>query len=126
MGIRRLAGAAVTAAALVVGISGCTAGAPDVDPVVVDVAELQGTTVEVPLNSTLVIVTELSDVDSYTADIDDPAIAEFARGAKTGEVSYRPVLTPKQVGESEVTLSNEDTGSQDVEFTLEVTPIAVG
>jgi hypothetical protein len=71
----------------------------------------------VPLNSTLVIVTDMSDVDKYTADIADPAIAEFARGAKTGEVTYHPGGSERP----DVTLSNAD-GVSDVEFTLEVTP----
>jgi hypothetical protein len=108
MRIRRLIVAAAAAAVLVVGIAGCTAPTPVVDPVVVDLNDLQGTTVEVPLNSSLIIVTEWSDVDSYSAANADPMIAEFVKGAKTGEASYRPGLTPSQVGETTVTLSNKE------------------
>jgi len=126
MRIRRLIGAVVAAAVLVVGIAGCTESAPDVDPVVVEVNDLQGATVEVPLNSTLIIITDLSEVDSYTAAITDPTIVEFVRGAEAGDVSYRPCLKPKQVGKTEVALSNEDADAHDVEFTLEVTPVPGG
>jgi len=109
-----------------VGIASCTAPAPVVDPVVVDVDDLQGTTVEVPLNSSLIITTDWSDVDGYTAQLSDPTIAEFVRGADTGDAAFSPRLTPKQVGETEVIVSNEDQDPHAVEFTLEVTPIQGG
>lgn len=118
MGITRLAATAV----LLLALTGCTAPAPGVEPVVVDVSDLQGTTVEVPLDSTLVIQTDGLAIDSYTATIADPAIADFTEGVDAGDVGYYPAMTPKKVGETEVTLKNEDGGIQDVDFTLKVTP----
>ena len=119
----RIRGLVSLAAACVVvaGIAGCTAS-PAVEPVVVDVDDLQGTTVEVPLSGTLIILTDWSDVDRYTAEIADPAVAEFVEGADTGDAAFSPRLTPLQVGETEVTLIAGEGGIREVEFTLEVTP----
>ena len=115
--------AAVAAASLLlVGIAGCTPQAPAVEPVVVTVGDLQGDIVEVPLDSTLVIQTDGLAIDSYTATIADPSIADFTEGVDAGDVGYYPAMTPKKVGETEVTLKNEDGGIQDVDFTLKVTP----
>lgn len=126
MRLRRLATAAVAASVLLVGIAGCSAPTPVVTPVVVNAGDIQGAVVEVPLNSTLVINTGSLDVDSYTAKIADPSIAEFVQGKADGSATFNPGLTPKKVGETEVTLTNEDGGIQPLEFTLKVTPIPAG
>jgi hypothetical protein len=118
MGITRL----VAAAVLLVALAGCTAPPPAVEPVVVDVGDLQGATIEVPLDSSLVIQTGNLSLDSYTATVADPSIADFTKGTNAGDVGYYPGMKPKKVGETEVTLTNEDGGIQDVDFTLKVTP----
>lgn len=118
MGITRLAAAAV----LLLALAGCTATPPAVEPVVVEVGDLQGTTVEVPLDSTLVIQTSGVSVESYSAEVADPSIAEFVEGADAGDFAMYPGFQPRKVGETQVTLSNEDGGIQDVDFTLKVTP----
>ncbi|WP_313540060.1 hypothetical protein [Leifsonia aquatica] len=123
MGNRRLISAAVAASLVAVGIAGCTSPTPVVDPVVVDLDDLPGATIEVPLNSTLFVITEWSEVDSYTAVIADPTIAEFVPSTDTGDAAYSPSITPKQVGETTVTLSRKDSEHQDVGFTLDVTPV---
>ena len=57
-------------AAVLLALAACTsAPAPVVAPVVVSADDLQGSTVEVPLNSMLVINTGDLDVDSYTAEV---------------------------------------------------------
>lgn len=122
MGIHRLLGA-VAAVSLVAGLVACTP--TPVDPVVVEVDDLQGTTVGVPLNSTLIVLTGWSEVTEYTAQIADPTIAEFVEGADTGDAAYAPLLMPLQVGETEVVLSHEADQSS-VVFTLEVTPVPAG
>jgi len=126
MRIRRLLAAAAAASVLLVGIAGCTAPTPVVTPIVVNAEDIQGGVVEVPLNSTLVINTGSLAVDSYSATIADPSIAEFVQGKDDGSATFNPGLTPKKVGETEVTLSNKDGGIQDVDFTLKVTPIPAG
>ena len=125
MSIRRLLAVAATASVLVAALAACGT-TPVVTPVVVNSGDIQGSVVEVPLNSTLVINTGDLDVDSYTAEIADPSIAEFVQGKEDASASFYPGLTPKKVGETEVTLSNKDGGIQDLEFTLKVTPIPAG
>jgi hypothetical protein len=126
MRISRLIAAVGAASVLLLGVAGCAAPGPVVPPVVVNAGDLQGSTVEVPLNSTLVIDTGDLDVDSYTADIANPDIAEFIQGKKDGSATFNPGLKPKKVGETEVTLSNENGGIQNLEFTLTVTPLPAG
>ncbi|MCU1411582.1 MAG: hypothetical protein JWR04_2289 [Rhodoglobus sp.] len=126
MRIRSLIATAAAASLLLIGIAGCTAPTPVVAPIVVNAGDIQGSVVEVPLNSTLVINTGDLAVDSYTATVADPSIAEFVKGAKTGEAQFNPGMKPKKVGETEVTLSNDNGGIQDVDFTLKVTPIPAG
>ena len=109
-------------AALVLALAGCAGAIPPVvAPVVVNVGDIQGTTVEVPLGSTLVLNTGDLAVDSYSAEVADPSVAEFVAGRDDGSATFNPGFTPKKVGETEVTLSNENGGIQNVEFTLEVT-----
>lgn len=99
-------------------LAGC---APTPEPVVVDLADLQGETVEVPIESALIILTDWPIVDTYTAEVADPAIAEFHRGADTGDAAYSPQMTPLQVGTTEVTVSSDEDDLPDVTFTVEVT-----
>lgn len=84
--------------------------------------DLQGETVTVPLNSMLVIQTGDLKVDSYTAEVEDSSIAEFVKGARAGDFDTYPGMKPKKVGETKVTLKNENGGIENVVFTLEVTP----
>ena len=110
----------ITGVVLVASLTGCVS-TPEITPVVVDLTDLQGETVEVPLDSELIIVTDWTLVDTYTAQIADPAIAEFERGAETGEAAYTPRIVPLQAGDTEVTLSSEEDDLDDVSFTLEIT-----
>lgn len=117
--------AVAAAASVLVALAGC-AVTPAVEPVVVQVNDLQGETVTVPLNSTLVIQTGDLRVDSYTAEVADPSIAEFVKGARAGDFDTYPGMKPKKVGETEVTMKNEDGGIQNLVFTLKVTPVPAG
>lgn len=118
--------AVAAAASVLVALAGCAASGPVVAPVTVKANDIQGETVTVPLNGMLVINTGDLDVDSYTATIADPAIAEFVQGRDDGSATFNPGLTPKKVGETEVTLKNEDGGIQNLVFTLKVTPVPAG
>lgn len=126
MRLRRLLAAAAAASVLLVGIAGCAGNTPVVTPVVVNAGDIQDSVVTVPLNSTLVINTGSLAVDSYTAEIADPSIGEFVQGKEDGSATFNPGITPKKVGETEVTLSNKDGGIQKVVFTLKVTPVPAG
>jgi hypothetical protein len=118
----RAARTIVTAVALLAMLTACDQFAkPVVAPVTVKIADIDGTTVRVALNQVVNLDTGSLAVDSYSGTVADPSIATFTRGAKTGEATFNPGLTPHKVGTTEVTLSNKDGGIQDVEFTLTVT-----
>ncbi len=115
--------AAVLSAALI--LTAC-APTPVVAPVTVSANDLQGETVQVALNQVLNINTGDLPVDSYTAEIDDPAIAEFVQGRTDGSAEFNPGFTPLKVGSTDVTMTNEQGGIQPLEFTIEVTPVPAG
>ena len=116
-----------TAVALtgILALAAC-APTPVVAPIIVNVGDISSTTVTVPINSTLVIKTGDLAVDSYTATIKDPSIAEFVQGRTDGSATFNPGFTPKKVGDTTVTLSNKNGGIQDVVFELKVTPVPGG
>ena len=126
MRLRRLLAAAAAASVLVVGLAGCVGNTPVVAPVVVNAGDIQGSVVTVPLNSMLVINTGDLAVDSYTATIADESIASFVQGKDDASASFNPGFTPKKVGETEITMKNEQGGIQPLVFTLKVTPVPAG
>lgn len=96
---------------------------PVIGPVIKTPEELAGTTVEVPLNGQLVLDIGDLDVDSYTAEIADPAIVQFIQGRTVdGDPMFRPGLKPLAEGTTTVTLTNTDTTIAPVTFTMTVTP----
>jgi hypothetical protein len=104
-------------------------GAPITDPVpaptIATPESLAGTTVEVPINSQLVLDIGDLDVESFTAEIADPTVAEFIQGSSVkGDQMFRPGVKPLKVGTTTVTLTNKDTTIAPVTFTLTVTPKA--
>lgn len=117
--MKRLGLITVTAV-LALGLTGC-APTPVVAPIIVNVGDLQGKTIEVPVNSLLDINTGDLAVDSYTAEIADTSVASFVQGKKDGSATFNPGIKPLKVGETEVTLTNEQGGIQAVTFTVDVT-----
>lgn len=111
--------AAALALSAVIALSGCAA--PVVPPTVYNASDLQNNIVTIPLDGMLVINTASLDVDSYTAEIADPEIAEFVQGKVDAGASSNPGFTPLKVGETKITLENKDGGIQQVVFTLKVT-----
>lgn len=126
MRLTRFAARFAVASVLMIGLAGCAASGPVVAPIVVNAGDIQGSIVEVPLNSMLVINTGDLAVDSYTAEVADPSIAEFVQGRDDASASFNPGFTPKAVGETKVTMSNAQGGIQPLEFTLKVTTVAAG
>jgi hypothetical protein len=112
--------AAAAAVFTVVGLSACAPFTPVVAPVTVDANNLQGQTVEVGLNQVLNINTGDLPVDSYTAEIEDPSVIEFVQGRDEGGATYTPGFTALKVGETDVTMTNEQGGIQPLEFTVKV------
>lgn len=117
--------AAVAAAGLLAATALAACSSPSTDPVLPpimkNVNELQGATVEVPIDTVLVINTESLATDSYEAEIADPSIVEFVQGSETDSLVTNPGFTPKAEGETAVTMTNEQGGIQPLEFTIVVT-----
>ncbi len=114
--------ALITAAAL----SGCSASTPTpigsnvVAPITKSANDLQGATVQLPLNTILNINTGSLPVDSYTATISDPSIASFTQGHTDGGATFNPGIKPLKVGETKVTMKNAQGGIQPLVFTVDV------
>lgn len=126
--MRILRAAAVSAVVLVgVVLSGCSGGGggtgddPVIAPVVMSVDELQGAMVDLKVGQVLDITTGDLAVDSYTGEVVDSKIAEFTAGRSDGSAEFNPGVTAKAVGNTDVTLTNEDGGIEDVTFMVMVT-----
>lgn len=105
--------------------SGSTTEAPIggdvIAPVTMGVNELQGAKVDLVVGQVLNINTESLEVDSYTAQIADPKIAEFVQGDKSGSAVLNPGVAALAEGTTKVILENEQGGIQPLEFTVVVT-----
>jgi len=115
---RSLASLAV-AASLVV-LAGCAASQPVIAPVTRDAGDLQGQTVELEVGQVLNIDTGDLAVDSYSGTVSDTSVAKFTAGREEGGATYNPGVEGLAAGTTQVVLSNEDGGIQDVTFTVEV------
>lgn len=101
-------------------------GAPIVDPVAAPLITtpeaLAGTTVEIAINGQLVLDVGDLDVESYSAQIADPTVAEFIPGKRIkGDPMFLPGVRPLRVGTTTVTLTNTDATIPPVTFTITVT-----
>ncbi|QTX03419.1 hypothetical protein [Agromyces archimandritae] len=116
--------AAVLAGAFALaGLAGCAAESQqhNVDPpVIVDLNEVDGTTVEVQRGGAVDLIGDDETYTAWEADIADPAIVTFLPGRDDGSAQYNPGLTAESVGTTDVTLDNADSG-ETVTFTVEVT-----
>ena len=132
-GYRRVAASVAVASVLAVGalaLAGCSSGGSSGDasalpPVIVDLGDVEGTTVEVPEGGTIDLTGDDQTSTAWTADIADPAVVEFVPGRDDGSAQFNPGLTAKSEGETEVTLDNSETGDS-VTFTVDVVPKAAG
>jgi hypothetical protein len=86
-----------------------------------DVNDLQGATVELVVGQMLNITTGDLAVDSYTGNIEDPAVAEFIPGRVDASATFNPGVAALAPGSTGVVLSNTDGGIQDVTFSVTVT-----
>ncbi|MFC8682774.1 hypothetical protein ACFT30_14750 [Microbacterium ureisolvens] len=101
-------------------LTACASSDPVVAPVVRDVGDLQGATVELQVGQVLDIDTGDLAPSSYSGVVEDPAIASFTPGREEGGTTYNPGVEGLAAGTTTVVLSNEDGGIQDVTFTVEV------
>lgn len=121
---------ALAAMALALSLTACSQQTPAtpvssasmaMEPVVMNVDDLQGTTVDLSVGQVLDIDTGDLAVDSYSADVADTSVAEFVEGRDSGGATFNPGVTAVAVGTTKVTLSNQDGGIEDVIFTVDVT-----
>lgn len=106
--------------------TGCASAEPDgktLPPVIVDVDEIDGTTVEVAEGNTIDLTGDDETYLDWTAEIDDPEVVTFVPGKDDGSAQFNPGLVADQVGDTEVTLDNSSSG-ESVTFTVEVTAAA--
>lgn len=120
--IVRLAAVAAAGVLAASALAGCAAqDGPVLPPIIKNVNELQGATVELPIDTVLSINTESLATDSYEAEIGDSSIVEFVQGSDKDGLVTNPGFTPKKEGETTVTMTNEQGGIQPLEFTIVVT-----
>ncbi|RXZ49275.1 hypothetical protein ESP57_10145 [Agromyces fucosus] len=119
---------AVAAGALL--LAGCSAGSgtgTGADtlpaPVVVEIADIEGETIEVVDGNVIDLTGDDETYAEWDAEIEDPSIVEFTPGRDDGSAQFNPGLTALAVGSTAVTLENSETG-ETVAFTVEVVPVA--
>lgn len=106
------------------GLAGCSSAGSGgessaLPPVIVDLNEIDGTTVEVPEGGAIDLTGDDETYTEWTAEVADPEVVEFTPGRDDGSAQFNPGLSAKSVGETEVTLDNGETGDT-VTFTVEV------
>ena len=111
------------------GLTACSPGGSQgssaLPPVIVELDDVDGTTVEVPEGGSIDLTGDDETYTEWTADIADPEVVEFVPGRDDGSAQFNPGLTATSVGTTEVTLENSESGDS-VTFTVEVVPKTVG
>lgn len=96
-------------------------GGDIVAPVTMSSDDLQGATVELTVGQVLNITTGDLAPGSYAGEVADPAVAAFTPGRSESAATYNPGIDALHTGSTAVTLTNEDSGIQSVDFTVVVT-----
>lgn len=91
-----------------------------ISPVIIGVNQLQDAEVDLLVQQTLVVDTESLDVDSYSAQVSDPSVAEFTPGYSDGSAIFNPGFTGLSPGSVDVLMVNEQGGIQPLEFSIKV------
>lgn len=104
----------------VTGCASAESGGKTLPPVIVDLTEIDGTTVEVAEGNSIDLTGDDETYLDWTAEIDDPEVVSFVPGKDDGSAQFNPGLDALKVGDSEVTLENSNSGDT-VSFTVEVT-----
>ncbi|MDQ0642563.1 hypothetical protein [Microbacterium murale] len=115
--------AALLALGAAMAVSGCASPEPDgktLPPVIVDINEIDGTTVEVAEGNTIDLTGDDETYLDWTAEIENSDVVTFVPGKDDGSAQFNPGLDAVEVGETEVTLDNSSSGDS-VTFTVEVT-----
>jgi hypothetical protein len=127
--IAKITAIAALAAAATFSLSACTTAAEDnsssssetsqvVAPTIVDVATLDGQTIDISNGNFIDITTGDTDPADWTAVLSDPSVAAFSEGS-TGTAVMNPGLQGTMAGSTTVELTNKTTGAV-VTFTVNV------
>jgi hypothetical protein len=126
--VRRWRGASAALLLVTVGglaLAGCSSsagsdgGSSALPPVIVQLDEVDGTTVQVDEGGSIDLTGDDDTYTDWSAEIADPSVVEFVPGRDDGSAQFNPGLTAKSVGKTEVTLDNSSSGDT-VTFTVEV------
>ncbi|MEY2698656.1 MAG: hypothetical protein RL720_612 [Actinomycetota bacterium] len=90
-----------------------------VAPTIVDVATVDGQTIDINNGSFVDITTGDTDPADWSAVISDPAVVSFTAGGKSGDAVMNPGLQGTAAGTTKVELTNKTTGAV-VSFTVNV------
>lgn len=112
--------AAVAAALLLTACSSEPGSDPVVAPVMMEVSELEGATVDLGIGQSLRIDTGSLAVDSYTGEVADPSVAKFIAGREDASATFFPGVEALAAGTTKVTMKNEQGGIEQIEFTVSV------
>lgn len=93
-------------------------GSTVIAPVVVDVAELDGTTVDVQEGNFIDVNVPMDSEALWTATIADAMVLSFTAGGTDGSAVFNPGFEALGVGTTEVTMTD---GTTTVTFTVNVT-----
>jgi hypothetical protein len=126
----RVGAVAAIAFAAVGGLTACSNATPApsesseemnvVSPIQIPVAEANGNTYDIPMNSMGYLnVPEGTEAD-WTAEFATAGVVEFTEGGTDGSATFVPGLTPVAEGSTDVTLTNSVSG-ETVTFTVNVT-----
>jgi hypothetical protein len=126
----RVGAVAAIAFAAVGGLTACSNATPApsesseemnvVSPIQIPVAEANGNTYDIPMNSMGYLnVADGSEAD-WTAEFSKAGVVEFTEGGTDGSATFVPGLTPVAEGTTDVTLTNSVSG-ETVTFTVNVT-----
>ncbi len=93
-------------------------GSTVIAPVIVDVADLDGTTVEVTEGNFIDVNVPMDSEALWTAKIADDMVLSFAPGGTDGSAVFNPGFEAVGVGTTEVTMTD---GTTTTTFTVNVT-----
>lgn len=108
------------AVVVAIGLAGCAPDGSRTAPVVMEIGDLPGATVQLLTDQVLQIDPGSLAADSIHGVVEDTAVAQFVAGDETDDGTWWPKAYGVAEGETRVVLSNSDSGIQDVEFTIEV------
>lgn len=122
---------AAIAAVATFGLSACAQGPDDslpkedtsssqqLPPTIVDVAELNGTTIEITSGSFIDITTGDTDPADWTISTKDAKVVAVTQGGPDGDAVFNPGVEGLSTGSTQVELTNSKTGEV-VSFTVTV------